>query len=233
MGAVPGGMLATAVSDRPSIATITLPSGIFGCAGSCGGPHTPYGKDGDRLSLANSLSSDAGPPSARRMSNRNAVSTSASCIGATPSAWLGVRARVRALPMWMRRTGTVLVSVISNSAKTSNGCAALPSAVPVSVGPPGPVPGVTEPLPVMAANARAVCGAASSRYLVTKASHVSGGRGSCVASPNSTSRSTGPTENRATPWNCGPSTMMLAPSDTEIVISPIHTSMVTPALICA
>ncbi len=42
-------------------------------------------------------------------------------------------------------------------------------------------------------------------------------------------RSTGPTENVARPWNFGPATMILAPIEIEIVISPIQTSIVTPA----
>ena len=76
-------------------------------------------------------------------------------------------------------------------------------------------------------------GAASSRYLRTKSPHGRSGRGGCWLSPNSTARSTGPTEKVAMPWNFGPSTMTLAPIEIEIVISPIQTSIVTPARIDA
>ena len=66
-----------------------------------------------------------------------------------------------------------------------------------------------------------------------KGPHSSSGRGAWPASPNSTARSTGPTEKVAMPWKLGPSMKMSAVIEIEKVISPIHTSIVTPARIDA
>ena len=75
-------------------------------------------------------------------------------IGASPSARLGecveVTPATTTLPV-----GTVVVTVISNSLNTSNGFSAEPSAVPVSVAPPGPVPGGSDALAGNRATTRA------------------------------------------------------------------------------
>jgi hypothetical protein len=123
--------------------------------------------------------------------------------------------------------------MISNSAYTVNGFATEPSAVPVSVVPPGPVPGGSEPLPGIAVTTRATPGDASSRYLRTNSSQGRYCLGVWSRSPISTLRSTGPTENVALPWNFGPVTRTRAPIEIENVISPNQKSMVTPAEIRA
>ena len=103
-----------------------------------------------------------------------AVPAFAICIGARPSALDGVTASAVA-PRLITGVGIEDVTMISNSANTANGFSAEPSAVPVSVAPPGPVPGGSDPLPGIAVSTRATPGAASSRYLRTKSAHGNGG----------------------------------------------------------
>ena len=126
----------------------------------------------------------------------------------------------------------MVVSVSSNSESTSNGFCGVPSAVPFSV-PFDPTPGGIEPFPVDEVSTRATPGLAASRYFVTNASHEIGSNGARSLPPNSTFRPTGPTSKRAMPWNSGPVTSIFALMLTEIVISPIQTSIVTPAAIRA
>ncbi len=132
-------------------------------------------------------------------------------------------------PTTSPRSGAVLVTVSWNSGTTRNGWASLPSglrAPPVAASPDGG----TAPLPGTALSTAAVPTSAVSRYLPTNVAQ-SIACGCEPLSPNSTSRSTGPTENVALAWNGGPVTSTFADSDTEIEISPIQTSIVTPALI--
>ena len=57
--------------------------------------------------------------------------------------------------------------------------------------------------------------------------------GSELESPNENVSSSGPTSNSTSPWNFGPVTWISPPVETEIVISPIQTSIVAPAEMCA
>ena len=78
--------------------------------------------------------------------------------------WLGACCPVDKVLNEAVLLGTVLVIVNSNSLRTMNGFCAEPSAVAVSVAPPGPVPGGNAPLPGKAVMQRATLGRASSRY---------------------------------------------------------------------
>src|SRR5262249_55703447 len=211
---------------------MTSPLGTLRSSSDCGGPHTPTGKPPP---VCTSRLSEA-----RRSALTESKSDSESWLfaaetltGATPSALEGLNSIGARAPIFTNWTGAVLVTVISNSLKTSYGFSADPSAVPGADAPPGPVPGGRAPLPGIALNTRATPGEASSRYLATNASHVRKIFSDWSESPNSTVRLTGPTSNSARAWNLGPETEIFAPRETEIVISPIQTSMVTPAEILA
>src|SRR5829696_10470919 len=115
--------------------------------------------------------------------------------------WCVVAPKVKAV------AGALVVIVSSNSAKTRNGRAGVPS----EDGAPGWLPAAVGrvPLPVIADSVRAALPDAS-RYFVTKLVHGMGG-GSALAPPNSTGTVHGPISNSARPANSGPHTLMLAP----------------------
>src|SRR5882757_8047382 len=118
-------------------------------------------------------------------------------------------------------SGMVEARVSSNSATTTNGCALVPSGVGAWV-PPEIEPGWL-PRPATLASARAALPAPSSRYFWTNSSQPSSRQASWPGSPNSTVTLVGPRSTEAVPWNCGPSTVMVAVTDTDP--EKIHRSM--------
>ena len=106
-------MFATVNSRTPSIASMTSPAGTLRSSLGCGRPHTPFGNAGPwcRSWPKAAVWSPSGPMSVRR----SAVPASARFIGAMPRPELGVSASAVA-PRSMRRLGTAVVTMSSNSA---------------------------------------------------------------------------------------------------------------------
>ncbi len=159
--------------------------------------------------------------------NVSTGSTLATCIGPIPKAWVGFWFDT-VPPTSSRVAGTCVVTVIENSAVTTNGRPVVPSGG-CAVAPLAPGRGGTAPPLTIEEIARATPDEISSRYLGTKSAAVSFGVVLSVDEPNFTVTSHGPTSTDARPWKSGPSTSTLAPIETENVMSPNQVSIVIPA----
>ena len=124
--------------------------------------------------------------------------------------------------------GTCVVTVIENSAVTTNGRPAVPSGGG-AVAPLVPGPGGTAPSLTIEEIARATPDEISSRYFGMNCAAVSFGVVWSLDEPNDTVTSHGPTSMLARPWKSGPSTVTVAPSEVENVMSPNQVSIVMPA----
>ncbi len=149
-------------------------------------------------------------------------------IGPMPSTRVGVNG-LGAPSTSTAVAGTVVVTVITNSAVTTYGRAAPPSGGS-GAGPPD-VCGGTAPALTIEERALATPAAASSRYLGTNSPTVSRGVDWSSSAPNGTDTVHGPTSILARPWNSGPSTVSSAPHEIEKVMSPNQVSIVMPAAI--
>src|SRR5258706_6801457 len=234
MAGAPFGLTATtadAVSATRSTAVMTSPRGTLGSSCDCAGPQVPTANApsgcGSRASLITwSVGSRWAGPTKVRVT----VGVAGARIGAAEISGTVGRSTVAA-PVTSLRIGARLVTVSSNSGVSRKGWSLLPSglrAAPFVAAPSG----TTAPRPAIAASTVALPGAASCRYFGTNAAQVIG-CGAVAVSPNSTVRSAGPTENEARPWDGGPGSPTPADSETEIVMVPIQTSMLMPALIAA
>src|SRR5262245_51705566 len=226
MAGPPGDSAARAVIVTWFSAWTTSPFGTCGESGDCGGPHTPSGNapKGWMATFVNGQASTVAPCCQRRVS---VGSTPATCMGAMPSACVGEWVDT-VPPTSSREAGTCVVTVIENSAVTTNGLAVVPSGG-CATAPFAPARGGTAPSLTIDEMARATPDDSSSRYLGTNCAAVSFGVVLSLDEPNDTLTSHGPTSTLARPWKSGPSTVTFAPADTENVMSPNHVSMVMPA----
>ena len=154
-------------------------------------------------------------------------STLATCIGPIPRAWVGLWLDT-VPPTSSRVAGTCVVTVIENSAVTTNGRPVVPSGG-CAVAPFAPGRGGTAPSLTIEEIARATPDEISSRYFGTNSAAVSFGVVLSSDEPKDTVTSHGPTSTLARPWKSGPSTVTVAPTETENVMSPNHVSIVMPA----
>ena len=226
MAGPPGDSAARAVIVTWLSAWTTSPFGTCGESADCGGPHTPSGKapKGWMATFVNGHASTVAPCCQRRVSTGSRLAT---CIGAIPSAWVGAWVDT-VPPTSSREAGTCVVTVIENSAVTTKGRPVVPSGG-WAVAPLVPARGGTAPSLTMDEMARATPDVSSSRYLGTNCAAVSLGVALSLDEPKETLTSHGPTSTLARPWKSGPSTVTLAPAETENVMSPNQVSMVMPA----
>ena len=202
MAGPPPELTARAMSCTWASACTASPLGTRGAAGSWGGPHTPSGNApyGSGVTWPKGQACAAAPLVHRRVSVGVTLATP---MGPMPSVWVGWN--VLGLPSTSSAVaGTVVVTVMTNSAVTTNGRPGVPSGGS-GVGPP-PARGGIAPSLTIDEMACATPAAASSRYFGTNSPAVRLGVALSSNDPNLTVTSQGPTSKVALPWKSGPST---------------------------